>query len=377
MGKNYSNVKFSNIGELGSISSMFESGSKGPAAIGWDSTGGYSYGSYQIAARSGTLAKYMAYLKTNYPEIAQRLESAGGATAGGSGNPKAPTPENAKFQEAWKSLASDPQFQESQHAFIKSSHYTPAMKSLQSAGIDLSNRSKTVQDALWSASVQFGAGGGTNLIRTALGVRGKTPAETAKIIGSMSDTAILKAIYAERDNTGKWFASSTKEVQESVKANRGSQGEGKVALAQLEYEQSLGNSPRPESKPTSTTSLQQMAKAVDGGTSPQSVASPAVKKEPVTASSFMKPTAQSVPPPVQKSQMQAPAPQAGFNAAKKSTENKLMVQSASMDSRKGATVIAPSTNSVVNNNQTNVTPLKAKNNESTYQRLMNSMYSPS
>jgi len=68
-------------------------------------------------------------------------------------------PGTPEFNAKWKDLAkSEPDFGDAQHSFIKSTHYDPALSGLKDAGIDLSGRSAAVQDAIWSSSVQFGAG---------------------------------------------------------------------------------------------------------------------------------------------------------------------------------------------------------------------------
>lgn len=55
-------------------------------------------------------------------------------------------------------MESDSGLGTAQHEFIKVTHYVPALENLKKVGIDLSGREAAVQDALWSASVQFGNG---------------------------------------------------------------------------------------------------------------------------------------------------------------------------------------------------------------------------
>jgi hypothetical protein len=53
---------------LGNLAGEYES--NGDArAIGFDSTGGYSYGEYQIASNTGTMNNYMNYIQTNNPAL--------------------------------------------------------------------------------------------------------------------------------------------------------------------------------------------------------------------------------------------------------------------------------------------------------------------
>ncbi|MBA4357411.1 MAG: hypothetical protein C0405_06760, partial [Desulfovibrio sp.] len=44
---------------LGSMAALFESGDKGAAAIGYDRTGGTSYGTFQISSRAGTMNRFL------------------------------------------------------------------------------------------------------------------------------------------------------------------------------------------------------------------------------------------------------------------------------------------------------------------------------
>ncbi|MFC6838728.1 hypothetical protein ACFQGW_01230 [Xanthomonas theicola] len=49
----------------------------------------------------------------------------------------------------------DSAFSQDQHDFIRRTHYDPQVSRLAAAGLDLSDRGPSVQDALWSTSVQF------------------------------------------------------------------------------------------------------------------------------------------------------------------------------------------------------------------------------
>lgn len=120
------------------------------------------------------------------------------------------TPGSAAFNQAWKGLASsDPQgFENLQHQFIKSSHYDPAVQQVaNSIGLNVENRSKAVQDVLWSTSVQHGAAGAAKIFRNAVGSN-----------ANLSDAEIIKRVYAERsaDGGNKYFPSSSASVRNSV-----------------------------------------------------------------------------------------------------------------------------------------------------------------
>ncbi len=194
--------------DLGSISAKYESNGK-PGAIGRDSTGGYSYGSYQIATKTGTMGTFMNYLKNEnqYSDIYSSLNNAGGASAATSGS--------GQFQGAWKNLASNnSNFKQAQHDFIQRTHHDPAVSKIKkSTGIDICDKSWSngVQDAVWSTSVQHGAGGANTIFQRAL-------ARTGKTANTVTDAELINAIYAERgaNNGMKYFPSSTSGVRQSV-----------------------------------------------------------------------------------------------------------------------------------------------------------------
>lgn len=188
---------------LGSLSAQYESGGRGSESIGYDSTGGWSYGTYQIATKTGTMNNYMNYLQQNNPQLYDELQSAGGVNGASSGSPE--------FKNKWQQLSSNPEFVKSQHDFIQSTHYDPLVENLNNSGIDLSNRSPVVNDVVWSVGVQHGPN--SNVIQNAL---------KGRDVSSMSDQEVINAIYDERSTTNsngklKYFSNSTPAVQRSVR----------------------------------------------------------------------------------------------------------------------------------------------------------------
>jgi hypothetical protein len=193
-------------GGLGSLAAKYESGNRGSEAIGWDSTGGTSYGKYQIASKTGTMDKFLNFLKTNNPEAYERLMAAGPADAGKDG----------KFAQEWKALAKEGKLGTSEHDFIKSTHFDVGMKGLKDQNLSkMIEQSKALQEVMWSTSVQHGGGG-------ASGIFNKVFKE------GMSEEDLIKAIYSER---GTRFGSSTSQVQESVR--RRFQEEQQLALGMI------------------------------------------------------------------------------------------------------------------------------------------------
>ena len=185
--------------ELGKVSERYESNGDS-AAIGNDSTGGYSYGTYQIATKTGTFANWMSYLQALYPAIYTVLSDAGGTSAATAGTDS--------FKAAFKGLKSNPDFVKCQHDFIQATHYDKLVAKIKAAtGLDVcdGSHSNGLQDAVWSISVQHGPGS-------------KIPERAWAGLGDLtavSETALINALYDERQPS-KYFGKSTAAVQASV-----------------------------------------------------------------------------------------------------------------------------------------------------------------
>lgn len=190
-------------GSLGSLSERFESGGN-PGAIGYDSTGGYSYGTYQLA-------------HNNAQNFINQSEYAGDFSGIAFNSPQY----RAKWQEIAKE---DPQgFAAAQKDYIKRTHFDPQMKRIADAGIDVTRLNPVVLDAIWSTAVQHGPS--TQIVVNALKNAGPNPADQ------------IKAIYTTRWSGGQNFASSTPQVQSAVK-NR-LKSELKLALQRLNQSSSI------------------------------------------------------------------------------------------------------------------------------------------
>ena len=59
---------------IGALSEKYESRGN-PAIIGWDSTGGWSYGKYQLAANTGALNEFHAWLEQTHPDLESHYSS--------------------------------------------------------------------------------------------------------------------------------------------------------------------------------------------------------------------------------------------------------------------------------------------------------------
>jgi len=202
--------------QLGDSSAAFESGGKGAGTIssGRGDRGGKSYGTYQLSSKTGTLRQFL-----NESPYGKQFE---GMQEG-----------SFDFDRQWQRLAkNDPAFAQAQHDFIKRTHYDKAVDGLKEAGIDLSGRGKAVQDAIWSTSVQFGAGqaggkfGAVPLIQKALGGRN---------IADMSDEQIISAVQDYKlANNDRMFAGSSADIRKGTAARAVQEKERLVALARLE-----------------------------------------------------------------------------------------------------------------------------------------------
>jgi hypothetical protein len=178
---------------LGQTSKFFESGKGGAGTVstGKGDFGGASYGTYQLSSKQGTLQEFLK--SSGYGSQFEGMK-----------------PGTKAFNQRWKSIAqNDPRFGTAQHDFIKASHYDPALAGLKKAGIDLSGRSAAVQDALWSTSVQFGAGnekkGAVALFLKAL---------AGKDVAKMADQEIVAAVQDYKiANNDRLFSRSSDQVR--------------------------------------------------------------------------------------------------------------------------------------------------------------------
>ena len=135
--------------KIGTLSGISESGND-PAAIGKDNSGGPSYGAYQIATYTGTMNKYLNFIKNN-PQY---------------------------------------NFNNSQYNFIINTHLQPLLNSVQNKELlNIDSRHLVVKDALYSMSVQHGK---------AAQIVNNTLEELQKKDIKIDDATLLKALYKKR-----------------------------------------------------------------------------------------------------------------------------------------------------------------------------------
>ncbi|WP_147821203.1 hypothetical protein [Salidesulfovibrio onnuriiensis] len=202
---------------LGSLSAMFESGSRGSEAIGYDRVGGTSYGKYQIASKVGTMDRFISFLDTEKPEWGEQLRNAGPADTGS---------KSGRMPEVWKELAEQhpEEFERLQTQFIRQETYDPARNMiLDATGIDMNNAPKVVQEVLWSTSVQHGATGASRIFGKVI------DSFMGASEGADFNQKLIEGVYDKRKGQ---FGSSSARVQASVKSRL--EREKDLALNMLE-----------------------------------------------------------------------------------------------------------------------------------------------
>lgn len=183
--------KFSFDGDnpTGELSAPYESNGD-PGAVGNDSTGGWSYGTYQIT--EGTMGSFLDYLGYRIPEYKDELQKAGPVGS-------------AAFTEKWQEIARiDPgNFGNVQKEFIADTHYAPQVEALKEIGIDLNERSKTLKEVVWSMAVQMGEYT-QDIFKSAL---------EGRSIDDIADEELIPKLYEYRKH---YFSLSTPDEREAV-----------------------------------------------------------------------------------------------------------------------------------------------------------------
>lgn len=186
------------LGGLGAVSEHFESSGKGVGTIstGKGDHGGASYGAHQLSSKSGTMAKFL------------RSEQ-GAQYAGQFAGLQPGTPE---FNAAYKNVVANDKegFNAAQSGFIKATHYDPAARKLEKdTGLDVSKRSRALQELVYSNSTQYGPHSSV-LKRALAGVD----------VNSATDEELISKIQDDKEaNVQKDFKSSSRDQQQGV-ANR-------------------------------------------------------------------------------------------------------------------------------------------------------------
>jgi hypothetical protein len=145
----------------GRLCAHFESGPDGVSSVGHSPGAGTSYGLFQIASGRPTYGNFLKFLEERAPDWYKRL-SRGPADTGGT---------DGAVPKEWRSIAAeDPKrFERLQYEFILNTHYRPAVQEIwEETGVDVSALSPAIREVLWSAVVQHGLGGGSEIFVTAI-----------------------------------------------------------------------------------------------------------------------------------------------------------------------------------------------------------------
>jgi LysM repeat protein len=186
---------------LGTLSAKYETGGRGPGTVstGAGDPGGVSYGSYQMATKMGTVARFVSQSGFKWTRDFQGL-----------------APGTAQFTAVWKRIAAEQtaDFQNAQHSYIKQTHYDLlAAKIFADNAVDVNTRSRALQDVIWSTAVQHG--GATPIVGRAI------MSMTCDCSDPTYDKQLICAIYAERgrkkpDGNLAYFSKSSPGVQAGV-----------------------------------------------------------------------------------------------------------------------------------------------------------------
>lgn len=244
------------------LSARYESGSD-PSRVGYDSTGGTSYGKFQIASKKGadggpsSMDAFLAYLDKNNKAIRDALLQSKQEHA----DKLKLAPKDAQWNtggrdgagpQAWKDMQArfGEEFTRMQEGYIKDTHYTPVVKATEKkTGVNLDKAPEAVKAATWSTAVQH-----KNYADDIL-------AKAMKKSGGRTDESFLKELYAERKTR---FTSSTPEVRRSVQ-NR-MDNELRDAIAMLRMDAIAAGKTPDATKPAAQSADSAIAANVKDGT---------------------------------------------------------------------------------------------------------------
>ncbi len=167
---------------LGELSERYETGGRGSSTVsdGAGDAGGVSYGAFQLSSKMGTARKFVDKYYT---------DEFSGLKAG-----------TKEFKDEWLKIASEDldQLYSNEREFIENTHYKSLVDRLKKTiQLDVEARSYSLQDVVWSTSVQHG--GSTSLIEIAL--KPSLKSETA--IAELDDAKMIELIYSERGREGE------------------------------------------------------------------------------------------------------------------------------------------------------------------------------
>lgn len=232
---------------LGKLSAKYESNGNG-AVIGYDPSGGTSYGKYQLASRPGTFKGFVMWYKNYNADVYNAFVGADPASwqRNDFGNTGSKT---GIIPTLWKKYSAEGAIPtQLQYKFLYDTHYKPLMTRIAKNYPDIFtiiNGSTTLKQMMFSTAVQHGVGGASKLI--------------AKLYKpGMSAEDFIKALYESRSVS---FASSPSNIQASGK--RRMSNEVNDVLSQLKQERA-GTLNGTSSGPTPNTNVNALDQTASG-----------------------------------------------------------------------------------------------------------------
>lgn len=207
-------------GEFGSIAEKHETSGRGVSTVstGKGDNGGVSYGKYQLSTKTGTMKDFVKSEQGR--EFAPYFEGL--------------TPGSAEFTAVYNKLAKEKgaELGRAQHNYIRDTHYDPAMVKLQKNGIDFSQRSRALNELVFSSSTQYGASGAPDKIMRAL---------KGQDVSTLTDAQIITMIQDDKlANVNTDFVSSSQNTRNGVAGRTQREKADLLAMLQAEHDVAAG-----------------------------------------------------------------------------------------------------------------------------------------
>ena len=129
-------------------------------------------------------------------------------------------PGSDAFSDKWREIAEKQPvaFQKAQHGYIKETHFDKLVMNIRTdEGVDITTRSRALQNVIWSTAVQHGPN--ARVVQRALAAI-KT-GDQLNLADPAFDEKLIKAIYAERGRKNEqgelaYFSRNSRAVQDGV-----------------------------------------------------------------------------------------------------------------------------------------------------------------
>lgn len=207
--------------DLGALSARYESSSRsnpGLVSTGKGDEGGPSYGTHQLASRTGSVAAFLAS-----PEGQHWSREFTGLAPGSSA-----------FSKKWRTVAArDPRaFDEAQNLYVGRTHYDGAARLIvKRTHLDIGGRSEAVGQVTYSTAIQHGPSGGAAIVTKAIL---QTDSQYART-DPRYESRLINEIYDIR--TAFWIAK--REAQLNLKQKERANTSNNVATIRLPEERSI------------------------------------------------------------------------------------------------------------------------------------------